>query len=195
MNGINKDNQIKVMNKIKEEAERYLNIYSPTHGHLVLDDQYMKQIKASLEYGLLTRLLSDVESVDVDYLNQLIERLGESITANTEFKLTELSNAISSINNRVSSLDIQAIRDSIAGEIYTRFNSDGIALGLRLKALEDALGNLSNNSNSATKDLQLELVSITDGINSKVSALEQTIVTRTADDILLASKVSQLEFI
>ncbi|AKG07809.1 hypothetical protein AAX06_06170 [Moraxella bovoculi] len=193
MNGINKDNQIKVMNKIKEEAERYLNIYRPTHGHLVLDDQYMKQIKASLEYGLLTRLLSDVESVDVDYLNQLIERLGESITANTEFKLTELSNAISSINNRVSSLDIQAIRDSIAGEIYTRFNSDGIALGLRLKALEDALGNLSNNSNSATKDLQLELVSITDGINSKVSALEQTIVTRTADDILLASKVSQLE--
>lgn len=187
--------QADLQNKVKEEAERYLNIYRPVHGHLVLDDQYMKQIKASLEYGLLTRILNDVESVDVDYLNQLIERLGESLTASTEFKLSELSNAISSINNQVSNLDIQAIRDSIAAEVYTRFNGDGIALGLRLKALEDALGKLSNNSNNATRDLQLELVSITDGINSKVSAIEQTVVNRTADDILLASKVSQLEAI
>ena len=184
-----------LQNKIREEAERYLNIYRPVHGHLVLDDQYMKQIKASLEYGLLTRILNDVESVDVDYLNQLIERLGESLTASTEFKLSELSNAISSVNNQVSSLDIQAIRDSIAAEIYTRCNSDGVALGLRLKALEDALGNLSNTSNNATRDLHLELVSITDGINSRVSAFEQTIVNKTADDILLASKVSQLEAI
>lgn len=193
MNEINEDSQIKVMNKVKEEAERYLNIYRPTHGHLVLDDQYMKQIRASLEYGLLTRILNDIESVDVNYLNQLVERLGESITANTTFKLSELSNAISSINNQVSSLNIQAIRDSIASELYTRFNRDDDVLGLRLKALEDTVGTLTVTPNSVARDFKIQLESATDGITSRVSALEQYKVSKTADDILSASKVSQLE--
>lgn len=193
MNEINEDSQIKVMNKVKEEAERYLNIYRPTHGHLVLDDQYMKQIRASLEYGLLTRILNDIESVDVNYLNQLVERLGESITANTTFKLSELSNAISSINSQVSSLNIQAIRDSIASELYTRFNRDDDVLGLRLKALEDTVGTLTVTPNSVARDFKIQLESATDGITSRVSALEQYKVSKTADDILSASKVSQLE--
>ena len=195
MNDNTQVSQANLQNKVKEEAERYLNIYRPTHGHLVLDDQYMKQIKASLEYGLLTRILSDIESVDVDYLNQLIESLCKSLSASTEFKLKELSNAISTINNQVSSSNIQAIRDSIAAEIYTRVKGDDVALNLRITALEVALSKLSYTSKKNTEDLRSELVSITDGTNSRVSAIEQTIVNRTADDILLASKVSKLEAI
>ena len=195
MNEETRDSQVTTENKIREEAERYLNIYRPVHGHLVLDNQYMKQIKASLEYGLLTRILNDIESVDVDYLNQLIERLGESITADTRFKLSELANAISSVNNHVSSLDIQAIKDSTVSEVLNIINTDNASFDSRLKTLEDNLGNITSYSDDNTKKLKIELTSITDGINSKVSALEEYKITRTADDILQASKISQLEAI
>lgn len=193
MNEINEDSQIKVINKVKEEAERYLNIYRPTHGHLVLDDQYMKQIRASLEYGLMTRILNEIESADVNYLHELVQRLGDSVTSNTQFKMSELSNAISSINGRLDGLNIQAIRDSIAAEVYTRFNRDDDSIGLRLEALEKSVGKLTVTPDSITKDFKLELETVTDSITSRVSALEQYKLTRTAADILSASKVAQLE--